>query len=147
MAPEDYEPFIQQAVREYAEENVRAGRSVESEGLAQARKEFSFVLPAGRETPGHYFYTILSSPPETKVGVLWLGIEPRGGFVYDLLVYEPFRRRGYAEAAMRLVEKVAREKGARRIGLQVFGENRGARALYAKLGYTESAVMMTKPLG
>jgi RimJ/RimL family protein N-acetyltransferase len=147
MAPEDYEPFIEEAVRKYAEENIRAGRSAKSEGLVRARKEFAALLPAGRESPGHYFFTIVSDPPETKVGVVWLGIEPRGGFVYDLLVYEPFRRRGYAEAAMRLVEKVAREKGAHAIGLQVFGENRGARALYAKLGYAESAVMMTKPLG
>lgn len=48
---------------------------------------------------------------------------------------------------MCLVERVAREKGASRISLLVFGHNPAARRLYAKLGNSETNVVMSKPLG
>ncbi len=78
--------------------------------------------------------------------MIWLAIEPRGGFVYDLRVFETYRRRGYAEQAMRLIEQVAREKGVGKVSLHVFGDNLGARKLYTKLGYSETNVLMSKSL-
>ncbi len=78
--------------------------------------------------------------------MIWLAIEPRGGFVYDLKVFEPFRRQGHAEHAMRLLEQVVRDHGAQKLSLHVFGDNHGARQLYVKLGYAETNVMMSKSL-
>lgn len=146
MSAEDYLPFMENLLRGYAASHVRAGRWTAEESLTEARKETEKLLPAGRESPGHYFFTILSDPPEEKVGALWLAIDPRGGFIYDLMVFEPFRRRGYAEAAMRRLEDVAREKGADKLSLHVFGDNAGARRLYQKLGYAETNVILSKPL-
>ncbi|HEY1198571.1 MAG TPA: GNAT family N-acetyltransferase [Thermoplasmata archaeon] len=146
MDAADFDPYMDRLIRAYAQDNVRAGRWNSQEGLAEARKEVQGLLPAGRETPNHFFFTIHSGPTEEKVGAIWFAVQPRGGFVYDLLVFEPFRRRGYAQEAMRLIEEVARQKGVQRLSLQVFGDNPGARRLYAKLGYTEMAMMMSKPL-
>lgn len=146
MDSSDFEPFLDHLLRVYAEDNVRAGRWTEKDGLAEARKEIDRLLPGGLETPGHFFFTILADSTEDKVGVLWFAIEPRGGFIYDLLVFEPFRRKGYAEEAMVLLESVAREKGVRKLSLHVFGENAVARKLYVKLGYSETNVMMSKSL-
>ena len=146
MTPEEYRPFLEQLLREYANGHIRAGRWSEQEGLTEARKEVEKLIPAGLDSPGHFFFTIVSDPPEEKVGALWFALEPRGAFIYDLLVFERFRRRGYAEQAMRLLEQVAREKGARKLLLHVFGDNRGARQLYSKLGYVETNVLMAKPL-
>jgi ribosomal protein S18 acetylase RimI-like enzyme len=137
-------PYIEATTREYAEDNVRAGRWTASEALVESRKQIQGLLPRGPETPNHYLFTIVAEPSEERVGVLWLAVEPRGGFVYDLRIEERFRRRGYAEAGMRLAEAVSREKGADRISLHVFGENVGARKLYAKLGYLETNVAMSK---
>jgi ribosomal protein S18 acetylase RimI-like enzyme len=147
MLPAVFEPYVENLVRTYAAENAKAGRWAEADALGESRKEIQRLLPAGRETPNHFFYSITTDPAEEKVGDLWLAIEPRGGFVYDLNVYEPFRRHGYAEAGMRLAEGVARDHGATKISLHVFAENAGARRLYVKLGYAETNVMMSKPLG
>jgi ribosomal protein S18 acetylase RimI-like enzyme len=146
MDAADFDPFLERLVHAYAEDHIRAGSWTREEGLGEARKETQRLLPAGRETTGHYFYTILAGPSDEKVGAVWLAIEPRGGFVYDLLVFDAFRRKGYAEQAMRLLETVAREKGARKLSLHVFGDNLGARNLYTKLGYVETNVRMSKPL-
>jgi ribosomal protein S18 acetylase RimI-like enzyme len=146
MESGDFDAFYERMVREYAADHIRAGRWTSEEGLVEARKETQALLPAGRETPGHFFFTILAGSPEEKVGVLWWAIEPRGGFIYDLLIFERFRQRGFAEQAMRLLESVAREKGVQKLSLHVFGSNSVARRLYMKLGYVETHVNMSKSL-
>jgi ribosomal protein S18 acetylase RimI-like enzyme len=147
MNAADFAPYLENLVRTYAAENAKAGRWPEADALTESRKEIERLLPAGRETPNHFFFNIVAEPGEKSVGDLWLAIEPRGGFVYDLNVYESFRRKGYAEEGMRLAEGVARERGASKISLHVFAENTGARKLYVKLGYLETNVMMSKSLG
>ena len=146
MEPSDYGPFMDNLLREYAADHVRAGTWSEQEGPTRAREEVGKLLPNGLSSAGHLFFSIRAGAPEEKVGALWLAIEPRGAFVYDLLVFEPHRRRGYAEAAMKEAEAVAVQKGARKLLLHVFGENTGARRLYAKLGYSETNVLMAKSL-
>ena len=146
MSSEDYGPFMEELIEGYAASHVRAGRWTPEEGVPEARKETSHLLPQGRDTPGHLFFTILSDAPETNAGALWLAAEPRGGFVYYLVVAPPFLRRGYAEQAMRLAEDVLREKGETRVSLHVFGDNVIARNLYKKLGYAETNVIMAKSL-
>lgn len=146
MEPADFDAYLDRLVRSYAEDHIRAGRWTPEEGLAEARKEVQKLLPAGLQTANHFLYTIVADPPDEKVGVSWLAIEPRGGFVYDLLIFEDFRRKGYAEGAMRALERMAEAKGARKLSLHVFGDNLGARKLYTKLGYAETNVLMSKPL-
>jgi ribosomal protein S18 acetylase RimI-like enzyme len=67
-------------------------------------------------------------------------------FVYNIEVYPDFRRRGYAEAAMKELEVVARRMGAETIRLHVFGHNAAARPLYVKLGYEPTNIVMAKSL-
>jgi ribosomal protein S18 acetylase RimI-like enzyme len=62
------------------------------------------------------------------------------------MVHERFRRRGYASRILELVEDKARELGAGKVELHVFGHNLGARALYEKLGYTATSIVMAKPM-
>ncbi len=114
--------------------------------MAEARKEVQKLLPAGGDTPSHFFFTVVAGPTEEKVGAIWLAIEPRGGFVYDLQIFQPFRRRGYAEEGRLLLERVAQEKVAQKFSLHAFGDNPAARHLHAKLGYTETNVVMSKQL-
>jgi ribosomal protein S18 acetylase RimI-like enzyme len=146
MEPADFDSYLNLTIREYAEDNVRIGRWSAQEAIDESRKQIQDLLPSGLATPNHFVFSIVSEATDEKIGAIWLAIEPRGGFVYDLKVLEPFRRQGHAERAMRLVEQVARGRGVQKLSLQVFGDNRGARDLYAKLGYSEMAVMMSKPL-
>lgn len=80
---------------------------------------------------------------------MWLGAHPeRSGdaFVYDLEISESVRRRGYGRAAMLAAEQVVRSAGMSEIGLNVFGFNGSARALYESVGYRVVATQMTKTL-
>lgn len=146
MESSDFGPFLEALVHGYAEDHVRDGQWSPEESLARSRAETGQLLPQGLQTPGHLFFSIVAGAPEEKVGVLWLAIQPRGGFVYDLEIFEPFRRRGYAEEAMRRAERELLDRNVHRIALHVFGPNQGARRLYAKLGYEETNVLMAKRL-
>lgn len=147
MTDGEFAEFMEREVPGYAEENVRAGRWTSTESMERSREEFRRLLPQGRGTPNHFLFTIRTQPDHTPVGSLWLSLTSPGiAFVYDLVVAPEHRRHGYATAAMRAAERVAVEHGANRIGLNVFGHNPGARALYVRLGYVTMAEQMTKPL-
>ena len=71
---------------------------------------------------------------------------PETWYVMDIVVAEKHRRRGYGRATMLLAEDVARGHGATYLGLNVFGHNPNARALYESLGYETLSVRMRKSL-
>ncbi len=85
-----------------------------------------------------------------KVGHIWFTKMTYGGqtfaFVYDLIIFDEFRRRGYGEATMRALEEKVREQGLDSIGLHVFGHNHAAKALYEKIGYEITDLNMQKKL-
>ena len=63
-------------------------------------------------------------------------------FVYDVVVEEAHRGRGYGSGLMRAGALWAQQRGAHAIGLNVFGHNHRARTVYDRLGYlvTENIV-------
>lgn len=146
MESAEFDPYLDRLIRTYAEDRIRSGQWAAEGGLAEPRKEVEKLLPVGLQTPSHFLYTFVRGSREEKVGVVWLAREPRGGFVSDLLIFDSFRRQGYAEEAMRVLEDVAKEKGIRKRSLYEFGDNLGARRPYAKLGYVETNVVMSKTL-
>lgn len=150
MSADEFAAFVAYSINDYAESKHRSGQCASGEeALAASRHDFRTILPEGRTTPGHEFLTIRSATGE-RVGTLWLAFPPargpRGAFVYSLEVDAAHRRKGYAEAAMRAAEERARAHGQTELGLNVFGFNAGARALYDKLGYTVVATLMRKEL-
>ncbi len=85
------------------------------------------------------------------MGWLWLALQhPRGdpgvGFIYNIVVDESFRGRGYGREAMQLAEEEAKRRGLHALALNVFGHNRIAWDLYLSLGYRETSVRMKKDL-
>jgi ribosomal protein S18 acetylase RimI-like enzyme len=150
MTDEEFAVFTERETLEYAKEQVRAGYSTESEAVEKSRKEHQTLLPDGVKTRTHYIYTIREAEGGETVGAVWLRAtldSPRpSGFIFDLEIHEPFRRKGYARQAMLELEEVARGMGLQQLGLHVFAHNQGARALYEGLGYTVSSLNMLKPL-
>lgn len=55
--------------------------------------------------------------------------------IHDVFVAAGRRGRGIAEAMLRLVEAVARERGACKLTLEVLSGNGGAQRVYARLGF------------
>lgn len=69
------------------------------------------------------------------VGLANLGIRGEDGWIGGIGVVSSARRSGVGEALMRALHEQARERGLRRVWLEVIVENTGAFALYEKLGY------------
>jgi ribosomal protein S18 acetylase RimI-like enzyme len=69
------------------------------------------------------------------VGLVNLGVRGEDGWIGGIGVVPSARRSGVGEALMNAVHKQARERGLRRVWLEVIVENTGAFALYEKLGY------------
>lgn len=151
MTPEQYRAFIEVTVRGYADDHVRAGTWAAADALQNSRAELDRLLPKGTETPDHFLRTIVVGAPPQRVGTLWWALR-REGTRLDLYVYwigidEAFRRRGFAAETFRALDGEARRAGASRLVLHVFGDNVGARALYEKIGFRATNVLMARTVG
>lgn len=151
MNEDDCRRFIAWALQDYAQQQVRVGawRPEEAVGLAQVA--IDTVLPEGLSSPGQFLYVIEREADGEQLGYLWFGVREEGESrymaLYDCVIFEAYRRRGYASEALKAMEEKVREQGMQRIVLHVFGHNEGARALYRKMGYTERNVTMVRELG
>ena len=150
LAPSLYDAFMENLLREYAQDHVRSGQWNAADADRQAREETTRIVPQGLATPGHFFFAIRLRPAGEDAGRVWFALRTEGGplnaFVYDLLVFDQFRGQGIGEAAMRLLEPIARSHGAVRIALHVFGSNAGAIRLYERVGYETTNRIMAKRL-
>lgn len=151
MTDADLQAFLAQAIDDYANEHIRGGRWTPDEAYAESAREFAELLPDGVQSPDQFLYMIHADSVDEPVGVLWFARRTRGGkgsaFIYEVQVFPQFQRRGYAQQAFEALEPLARSLGLESISLHVFGHNHAARALYEKLGFSPTNIMMNKPLG
>ena len=151
MAPAEHEAWLAHAVDDYASDKVRSGAWQAEGAVERSQAEFQKLLPDGLASQDNYLYSIWSddAPLDTPVGVLWMAVppwKPPLAFVFDFIIFEPYRRRGYASQALQALEDRVRGLGLDTIGLHVFGHNHGARALYEKAGYDITDINMAKKL-
>ncbi|WP_400997446.1 GNAT family N-acetyltransferase [Agromyces sp. GXQ0307] len=130
----------------YEQARLDAGDTPEQAAAGRRASEERF-FPDGRLVEGQLLHAIRIGAEDA--GWLWLGPWDEHGdlwWIWDLEVHPAFRRRGVARAAMLAGEEIAREHGASRLMLNVFGSNDGAIALYRGLGYGIASLHMVKPL-
>jgi GNAT superfamily N-acetyltransferase len=70
----------------------------------------------------------------------------RVGYVSTVVVSAPAAGAGAGRRLMEAAEEWARQQGCRLMTLEVFGQNAAARAVYARLGYSEQTLKLAKPL-
>ena len=146
MPPERLAVWIAQSRDAYVEDRMKAG---ESRAVAEhnADESYSANFPEGRPLPSHRIFDVVADG--VVVGLLWIAPHLEGSdqwWVYDIEIAADHRRKGHARTALELGHAEARALGAASIGLNVFGFNTGARALYEELGYEISAIQMIRPL-
>jgi len=149
MTGDQFDEWKPGNIAEYAEEHIKDGKWTAEEAPRLAQEEFEHLLPQGPSTPGHRFFSIVRLPDRTLVGMIWIEIVslPRPeSFIFNIEIFKPFRRRGYAFQAMTLLEEEARRLDLESIRLHVFGHNPAARSLYEKLGYVVTNIQMRKRL-
>lgn len=149
--PEDrFRAYRDHAAKDYAQEKVRAGVWSREEAPRRAEADIDALLPEGTRTEGHFLYSIEDALSGADVGTLWIAtIETgvgRAVWIYDVEIFERFRRKGYGRQALEAAESEAKSLGAESIELHVFGHNAGARALYESAGYATTSLIMKKGL-
>ena len=150
MDEASFREYRSHLARDYAADKVRSGVWSADEAEDRAAKELDGLLPDGALSRDHYLYSVRDESVPAEVGMVWVSPRDSGAgralWIYDIIVHDKFRRRGYATRMLNQVEYKARELGAGRVELHVFGHNQGARALYEKLGYTPTSIVMAKPV-
>jgi ribosomal protein S18 acetylase RimI-like enzyme len=148
MTADEFAEWEGAALEEYARD-VAAGRGIPLEDARRiARESHRRFLPEGIGTAGVQL-VVGEDSGGARVGILWLGPNPDGAgpaWIYDIEVLEARRGEGWGRALMVEAERLAREDGHTEIGLNVFGSNAVARALYESLGYAAASIQMRKPL-
>lgn len=126
---------------------VRRGLSPQ-EARAKADADTDGPLPRGVRTPGMVF---LSARRDGQVlGGVWAAVQGPGrageAWINFLWVDPTVRRQGLARRLVDVTAAEVRRQGAEHLALNVFGDNSGAIALYAALGFQVVAQQMTLPL-
>ena len=151
MSRDEYDAYRVTAEREYADSVRDSGALPEAEAVEKAAADYARILPDGFDTEGHLFWTAYDdSGTDGAVGMLWLHLRPTSegltAFGYDFAVREELRRSGYGRAIMLAAETECRALGVVSVGLNVFGHNRGAQALYEQMGFEVTGIQMAKRL-
>ncbi|MFB7842597.1 GNAT family N-acetyltransferase [Microbacterium sp. NPDC056052] len=150
MTDVECDAWLDELAREYAEEQVLAGRWASEGAVERAKEENAELLPDGPATDR---MLVLRGIDESgaPIGRAWVALDhPRGApgvaFLYDIEVIAGRRGEGLGRALLQAVEAETRRHGADALELNVFGGNRTAIALYGSAGYEVVTQQMRKSL-
>jgi ribosomal protein S18 acetylase RimI-like enzyme len=151
MTPAEFDAWLPVAVEEYAQEDVEH-KAVPPERSRTNMSEFlASALPRGPRTEGHRLSIVEDPATGARVGYTWwaereLDAGP-AAWVYDVVIDEPYRGRGFGRGLMEAVEAQVREAGLARMELHVWVDNEPAVTLYRSLGFAPAGMEMFKQLG
>ncbi|HEV3172152.1 MAG TPA: GNAT family N-acetyltransferase, partial [Actinocrinis sp.] len=115
MTAAEFGRYLEPAIREYAHQKVLSGDWEPHEAVELSRADHAQLLPDGLATPDQLLFTVRDEATEQPVGVLWLVLRMRAvkveAYVYDLVVAEEVRGRGYGRATMLACLDAARKLG------------------------------------
>ncbi len=146
MPHTDFEEFRTISVQNYAKALSRNLRINYRRAGQLAVEELKSILPRGFFSDDHYFYNLVSDKEDKEIGKLWFYINRKlkSAFLYDLMIFEEFQRKGYGREALLEMEKELKKKGIAVIRLNVFNDNRVARKLYQERGYDNCNQILQK---
>jgi len=145
---EEYAVWLARSVESFAKSIETARGLSPAEAVVQSTEEYGRLLPDGLDTENHLVWMAVADA--RPVGSLWVCTKPpRGGstpFIFNIMVDEDQRGRGYGRSIMLAAEQECRARGFTRLELNVFGDNRTAVNLYDSLGYQVITQQMGKDL-
>jgi ribosomal protein S18 acetylase RimI-like enzyme len=105
----------------------------------------------GINTKTHHLYSIYDKESNKKIGIIWFKINENSSsnqqmFLYDILINEKYRGKGFGTQTMKKLEEKAKELKCNKISLHVFAHNNPAISLYKKMGYKITNLMMSKEI-
>lgn len=150
MSAEAFAEVLPTVTENYAEGLVRSRHYDHAYARTSAQEATARVFPRGIDTPGMIF--LEGEVAGEQVGFIWTALpeppeRPDTAYIYMVFVEEAYRRRGYGRGLIEALERELTSRGIGRLGLNVFGYNESALALYESLGFETASVQMTKALG
>ena len=140
-SPTEYNDFVKDQIREFAEQKVRAGHWRSQDAPELSRHAVESFLPKEGPSENHRVYRAVDESGR-GVGWVWVGPPPvrllnlpTRRWLYQITVDEPLRGQGYGRAMLASTEELVSREGAREVYLNVFRWNSVARALYDSAGY------------
>jgi ribosomal protein S18 acetylase RimI-like enzyme len=146
MQQEDFESFLERGIREYADDHMRNGNWPAEGALERSKKEFEHYLPNGIDSKDQYLYSIIGEQGGNKIGILWVQVKDQKAFIFDFMIDESFRGKGYGKQALIALDEKLKSMNVESVGLHVFGDNVIAYELYKKMGFQITDVNMRKIL-
>jgi len=148
MNEEEFQVWYKRSGENYRDEHIKNGLTF-AEAQKKSDEDFARLLPDGRNSADQYIFSIKENGTHW-IGTVWFGVrgseDNRKAFIYDIILDDETRGKGYGKQAMLLLEVEVKKIGLRHIGLHVFGHNKIARSLYEKLGYETTNLNMEKTL-
>jgi ribosomal protein S18 acetylase RimI-like enzyme len=150
MTDVELQVYVAYAVDNYAQEHVKAGNWLLEEAHQKSAQEFKQLLPDGVASKNQHLFSIEDIPSGRKIGMLWFAVNIKGthqtAFIYDFMIDEGYRGKGYGRLALVALDKQAAAMGIESISLHVFAHNSAAIRLYEKLGYEVTDLHMAKKI-
>lgn len=137
--------WLEAARRFYVDDLERHAGMTTADAEGKASRDYESLFPDGVPKEGQDLFA-LEDEDGAVIGRLFFATRPAGVWLYEIELDERVRGRGLGREAMLAFEDLARELGAEKVTLNVFGGNEVARSLYRSLGYAEEAVHMGKRL-
>ena len=142
---EDFERFLEHEIREYAADHVRNGNWPADGALERSKQEFESLLPEGIHSHNQYLYSIVDDGGN-RIGVLWVQMKDQKAFIFDFVIDEAFRGKGYGKQALAVMDEKLRSIDVESVGLHVFGDNIAVQETYKKAGFQITGIHMNKRL-
>lgn len=139
MSGEEFKIFFENSINDYANDLIKSSDLTMEEASAEAKREFTEMLPNGLGTKDNALRNIVDAAEEKTVGVIWYLFEMTDDikqvFLSDFIINEEERRKGYASAALTEMERDARRNGCAESIIYVWKHNLPGISLYTKCGY------------
>jgi ribosomal protein S18 acetylase RimI-like enzyme len=145
MQQDDFELFLEHGIRQYAENHVRSRNWPATGALERSKKEFEHYLPDGIHSQDQYLWSLVDEG-NNKIGSLWVQVKEHRAFIFDFVIDEQFRGRGYGKQALTALDEKLKSMSAESVALHVFGDNIAAQELYKKMGFKIVGINMNKDL-
>jgi len=148
LSREEFSSFRKVMLEDYAQDIARNFNRPIDEVRVEAKKQVKQILNRGLSTKGHFLYNVLKRKTGEAVGFVWFKVDEakKSAFLYDILIHETYRGKGYGKKTLELLETKLRRMGMTQLGLHVFGHNQIAIKLYKTQGFYTASLNMQKDL-
>jgi ribosomal protein S18 acetylase RimI-like enzyme len=148
MSGDQFRTYRKVRLEDYAQDIARNYKRPIEEVRVEVKKQIKQILNHGLSTRGHFLYNVLERKTGEAVGLVWFQVDEakKSAFLYDLLIRETFRGKGYGRKTLELLATKLRRMGIAQLGLHVFAHNRIAIKLYKTQGFYTASLNMQKNL-